>query len=101
MKYIFIKNLPPYINGTSLRINWQAVSHWCDAAAFSGTSNWSESYFTQTAGVGLVVNQTGSEVKEGQETLQSQTEELFLRDWTSQYASTLSVDDVDVCPRGK
>lgn len=67
---------------------------------FSGTSNWSETYFTQTAGVGLVVNQTGSEVKKGQETLQSQAQELFLRDWTSDYASSLSVDDMDVCPRG-
>lgn len=67
---------------------------------YSGTSNWSENYFTNTAGVGLVVNQTGSEVKKGQETLQSQAEELFLKDWTSQYASTLPVDDVDVCPRG-
>uniref|UniRef100_A0A3Q3WUK3 PLD phosphodiesterase domain-containing protein n=1 Tax=Mola mola TaxID=94237 RepID=A0A3Q3WUK3_MOLML len=71
-----------------------------ERAVYIGTSNWSENYFTQTAGVGLVVNQTGSEVKQGKETLQSQTEELFLRDWTSQYASTLSVDDVDVCPRG-
>ncbi|XP_045887251.1 5'-3' exonuclease PLD3 isoform X2 [Micropterus dolomieu] len=70
-----------------------------DRVVYIGTSNWSENYFTQTAGVGLVVNQTGSEVKKGQETLQSQAEELFLRDWTSQYTSTLSVDDVDVCPR--
>ncbi|XP_070819147.1 uncharacterized protein pld7 [Chaetodon trifascialis] len=71
-----------------------------DRVVYIGTSNWSENYFTQTAGVGLVVNQTGSEVKKGQETLQSQAKELFLRDWTSQYASTLPVDDVDVCPRG-
>ncbi|XP_068596200.1 5'-3' exonuclease PLD3 [Brachionichthys hirsutus] len=70
-----------------------------DRAVYIGTSNWSESYFTSTAGVGLVVNQTGSEVHEGQETLQAQAEELFLRDWTSQYASTLPTEDVDVCPR--
>ncbi|XP_073342403.1 5'-3' exonuclease PLD3 isoform X2 [Pagrus major] len=71
-----------------------------DRVAYIGTSNWSENYFTQTAGVGLVVNQTGSEVKEGQETLQSQAEQLFLRDWTSQYAGTLSLVDENVCPRG-
>ncbi|XP_029296864.1 phospholipase D3 [Cottoperca gobio] len=71
-----------------------------DRVVYIGTSNWSENYFTRTAGVGLVVNQTGSEVKKGQETLQSQAEELFLRDWTSEYASSLSVDDTDVCPRG-
>ncbi|XP_028444997.1 uncharacterized protein pld7 isoform X2 [Perca flavescens] len=69
-----------------------------DRVVYIGTSNWSENYFTHTAGVGLVVNQTGSEVKEGQETVQRQAEELFLRDWTSQYASALSVDDADVCP---
>ncbi len=71
------------------------------SSVFTGTSNWSENYFTQTAGVGLVVNQTGSEVKTGQQTLQSQAEELFLRDWTSQYASTLSAEDVDVCPQDR
>ncbi|XP_042348791.1 5'-3' exonuclease PLD3 isoform X2 [Plectropomus leopardus] len=70
-----------------------------DRVLYIGTSNWSENYFTQTAGVGLVVNQTGSELPEGKETLQSQAEELFLRDWTSEYASSLSVDDVDACPR--
>lgn len=64
-----------------------------------GTSNWSETYFTQTAGVGLVVNQTGSEVQRGQQTLQSQVEALFLRDWTSEYATALSLNDEHVCPR--
>ncbi|KAK2849502.1 hypothetical protein Q5P01_009336 [Channa striata] len=72
-----------------------------DRVLYIGTSNWSENYFTHTAGVGLVVNQTGSEVRQGQQTVQSQAEELFLRDWESPYASTLSVDDVDVCPRGR
>ncbi|KAM6952271.1 uncharacterized protein pld7 isoform 1-T1 [Lycodopsis pacificus] len=71
-----------------------------DRVVYIGTSNWSENYFTQTAGAGLVVNQTGSVVEQGQETLQSQAEELFLRDWTSNYTSSLSLDDVDVCPRG-
>ncbi|XP_070693272.1 5'-3' exonuclease PLD3 [Pempheris klunzingeri] len=71
-----------------------------DRVVYIGTSNWSENYFTQTAGVGLVVNQTGSEVKKGQETLQSQAKELFLRDWTSEYAGALPLDAVDVCPRG-
>lgn len=69
-----------------------------DRVVYIGTSNWSENYFTQTAGVGLVVNQTGSEVKTGQQTLQSQAEELFFRDWTSQYANMLSVEDVEACP---
>lgn len=71
-----------------------------DRVLYIGTSNWSENYFTQTAGVGLVVNQTGSVVGQGQQTLQSQAEELFLRDWRSSYAKALTINDVDTCPRG-
>ncbi|XP_019725333.1 phospholipase D3 isoform X2 [Hippocampus comes] len=70
-----------------------------DRVFYIGTSDWSETYFTQTAGVSLVVNQTDSEVKRGQRTLQSQAEELFLRDWGSHYSSSLSAADVRVCPR--
>ncbi|XP_026186054.1 phospholipase D3 isoform X2 [Mastacembelus armatus] len=69
-----------------------------DRVVYIGTSNWSENYFTHTAGVSLVVNQTGSEVGKGQQTLQSEAEELFLRDWRSQYASEVSLDSVQVCP---
>lgn len=58
---------------------------------FTGTSNWSENYFTQTAGAGVVVNQTGSVVKGDQRTLQSEAQEIFLKDWSSEYASTLSI----------
>ncbi|KAM9377587.1 5'-3' exonuclease PLD3 isoform 2-T2 [Pholidichthys leucotaenia] len=68
-----------------------------DRVVYIGTSNWSENYFTQTAGVGLVVNQTDSVAAPDQQTLQRQAEELFLRDWRSAYSSTLSVDDVDIC----
>ncbi|XP_061139219.1 5'-3' exonuclease PLD3 isoform X1 [Syngnathus typhle] len=70
-----------------------------DRVLYIGTSNWSETYYTENAGVGLVVNQTDSEVRQGQRTLQSQAEELFLRDWRSHYSSTLSATDVRVCPR--
>ncbi|XP_017162684.1 phospholipase D3 isoform X2 [Poecilia reticulata] len=69
-----------------------------DRVLYLGTSNWSQNYFTHTAGVGLVVNQTGSAVNQGQQTLPSQAERLFLRDWDSDYASQLRVDDLDVCP---
>ncbi|KAM8909152.1 5'-3' exonuclease PLD3 isoform 2-T2 [Spinachia spinachia] len=85
-----------------MRIPFARVNHAkfmvTDRVVYIGTSNWSENYFSQTAGAGLVVNQTGSVVEEGQETLQSQAEELFLRDWKSEYASGLSLDDVPVCP---
>ncbi|XP_013883081.1 phospholipase D3 [Austrofundulus limnaeus] len=69
-----------------------------DRVLYIGTSNWSEDYFTRTAGVGLVVNQTGSVVEEDQLTVQSQAEQLFVRDWNSDYTTFLSTDDVNVCP---
>ncbi|KAK2891277.1 hypothetical protein Q8A67_013920 [Cirrhinus molitorella] len=61
-----------------------------DRVVYIGTSNWSENYFTQTTGVGLVVNQTGSAVGHGQQTVQSQMQEIFQRDWRSEYAQTLT-----------
>ncbi|XP_029503459.2 uncharacterized protein pld7 isoform X1 [Oncorhynchus nerka] len=70
-----------------------------DRVVYIGTSNWSENYFTHTAGIGLVVNQTGSVVVQGQRSLQGQLQEVFLRDWTSQYARILSNDDVKHCGR--
>ncbi|KAK5612040.1 hypothetical protein CRENBAI_002051 [Crenichthys baileyi] len=72
-----------------------------DRVLYIGTSNWSENYFTHTAGVGLVVNQTDSVVNEGQQTLQSQAEEVFLRDWSSNYARPLSTDDTNACPHSR
>ncbi|XP_067103459.1 5'-3' exonuclease PLD3 isoform X2 [Osmerus mordax] len=70
-----------------------------DRVVYIGTSNWSENYFTQTAGVGLVVNHTGSGMSEGQSTLQSQLQEVFQRDWTSENARHLSNEDVKNCGR--
>ena len=67
----------------------------------SGTSNWSGDYFTFTAGVGLIINQTDSLQGErgakglmgergGQggrgETVQEQLTAIFLRDWNSTYS---------------
>lgn len=68
-----------------------------DRVVYIGTSNWSENYFTQTAGVGLVVNQTGSAVEKGQQTIQNQLQNIFQRDWHSQYAQTLSDVHADHC----
>ena len=67
--------------------------------AVAGTSNWSGDYFVTTAGVGLVVNETGSAVPptpprgddadpptSGGATVQQQLTAIFLRDWNSTYA---------------
>ncbi|KAJ8254943.1 hypothetical protein GJAV_G00199150 [Gymnothorax javanicus] len=84
-----------------LKIPFARVNHAkymvTDRVAYIGTSNWSENYFTQTAGVGLVVNQTGFEVGKDQQTVQSQLQEVFLRDWESKYAQVLSSEHVDRC----
>ncbi|KAJ8394067.1 hypothetical protein AAFF_G00054110 [Aldrovandia affinis] len=68
-----------------------------DRVAYIGTSNWSENYFTQTAGVGLVVNQTGFEVAKGKKTVQSQLQEVFQRDWESEHVKMLSPEHVNRC----
>lgn len=68
---------------------------------FAGTSNWSENYFSQTAGVGFVVNQTGSVVEKGQQTVQDQIQKIFQRDWNSDLAQDLTDDPVEYCRRRK
>uniref|UniRef100_A0A8C4QNV9 Phospholipase D family, member 7 n=1 Tax=Eptatretus burgeri TaxID=7764 RepID=A0A8C4QNV9_EPTBU len=54
-----------------------------DKAAYIGTSNWSKDYFTNTAGVALVINQTAS-LGQGL-TVQEQMRAVFLRDWNSPF----------------
>ncbi|XP_077180971.1 5'-3' exonuclease PLD3-like isoform X2 [Paroedura picta] len=63
-----------------------------DRLAYIGTSNWSEDYFTKTAGVGLIVNQSDPDsITAGQEfTLRKQLEQVFLRDWDSSNVLPLS-----------
>lgn len=54
-----------------------------------GTSNWSEDYFSSTAGVGLVVSQSIPGVQPGATLVQEQLRRLFERDWSSRYAMGL------------
>ncbi|XP_043931600.1 5'-3' exonuclease PLD3-like isoform X2 [Protopterus annectens] len=67
-----------------------------DRVAYIGTSNWSEDYFTSTAGIALVVNETGS-ATEGETTVQSQLKAIFERDWSSNHAKNLTAEDNNVC----
>lgn len=60
-----------------------------EKAAYVGTSNWSEDYFTSTSGVGLVVSQRASPARPGVPTVQEQLRHLFERDWDSPYAVSL------------
>jgi len=66
------------------RIPYARVNHnkymVTERATYIGTSNWSGSYFTETAGTSLLVTQNG---RGG---LRSQLEAVFLRDWDSPYS---------------
>ncbi|KAM6958754.1 5'-3' exonuclease PLD3 [Aplochiton taeniatus] len=59
-----------------------------DKVAYIGTSNWSGDYFVNTAGSGLVVNQTTAQTQEP--TVQSQLKAVFERDWNSAYSKPLT-----------
>ncbi|XP_015976948.2 5'-3' exonuclease PLD4 [Rousettus aegyptiacus] len=57
-----------------------------EKAAYIGTSNWSEDYFSSTSGVGLVVSQRAPSAQPVETTVQEQLRQLFERDWSSRYA---------------
>ncbi|GCC39940.1 hypothetical protein chiPu_0023439, partial [Chiloscyllium punctatum] len=57
------------------------------------TSNWAEDYFVRTAGVGLVINQTGV-ARDNSGTVQSQLKAVFERDWTSIHALRLDSEEM-------
>uniref|UniRef100_A0A8C3SYS3 PLD phosphodiesterase domain-containing protein n=1 Tax=Chelydra serpentina TaxID=8475 RepID=A0A8C3SYS3_CHESE len=61
-----------------------------DHLAYIGTSNWSEDYFTNTAGVGLIINQSEAAPGVTQLTLREQLKAVFHRDWSSPYSKPLS-----------
>jgi len=58
-----------------------------DSVAYIGTSNWQGDYFVSTAGIGIVVNQTSSNTTQP---VREQLEAVFLRDWFSPYAFSVS-----------
>ncbi|XP_059497564.1 5'-3' exonuclease PLD3 [Stegostoma tigrinum] len=64
-----------------------------DRIAYIGTSNWSEDYFVRTAGVGLIINQTGVS-HDNTGTLQSQLKAVFERDWNSNHALKLDSEEM-------
>ncbi|XP_021935542.1 phospholipase D3-like isoform X3 [Zootermopsis nevadensis] len=60
-----------------------------DNAAYIGTSNWSGDYFTDTAGVGIVVRASQSKNDTSSNPLRDHLQQVFERDWNSSYASPL------------
>ncbi|KAM6307784.1 LOW QUALITY PROTEIN: 5'-3' exonuclease PLD3 [Podargus strigoides] len=85
------------------RIPYARVNHnkymVTEKAAYIGTSNWSGDYFVRTAGSALVVNQSGSQAGAGTSpstaasTIREQLQEVFERDWSSQYSA--DIDDAE------
>ncbi|XP_060117564.1 5'-3' exonuclease PLD4 [Heteronotia binoei] len=57
-----------------------------EKTAYIGTSNWSEEYFTSTAGVGLIATQSLTDPQRKIPVIQDQLRSLFERDWNSQYS---------------
>lgn len=63
-----------------------------DRTAYIGTSNWSADYFTDTAGIGFVVEETCDQHIDdcvghrNASSIRAQLESIFLRDWNSAYA---------------
>ncbi|KAG7201489.1 hypothetical protein KM043_004248 [Ampulex compressa] len=60
-----------------------------DVAAYVGTSNWSGDYFIDTAGIGVVFESVGSE---NQDNIRKQLENIFHRDWYSNYSYPLNTN---------
>ncbi|XP_034051326.1 5'-3' exonuclease PLD4 [Thalassophryne amazonica] len=60
-----------------------------DEMAYIGTSNWSGDYFSNTAGVGLVISQRAPHIVWKTEALQGQLGAVFNRDWYSQFSVRL------------
>ncbi|XP_055371002.1 5'-3' exonuclease PLD3-like isoform X2 [Condylostylus longicornis] len=65
-----------------------------DNTGYIGTSNWSGDYFTDTAGIGLILRETDYDRLQNETTIRSQLENIFLRDWDSEYAVDLSTINV-------
>ncbi|GAU95900.1 hypothetical protein RvY_07432 [Ramazzottius varieornatus] len=73
-----------------------------DSCAYIGTSNWEGSYFTTTAGVSVVLsephsapysgsNDSSPSTNDNTTTIRDQLESVFVRDWSSKYASSVTI----------
>lgn len=61
-----------------------------DNTAYIGTSNWSADYFTNTAGIGLVLEEsTQADQNDTTITIRKDLASIFERDWNSPYAVEL------------
>lgn len=57
-----------------------------DKAAWIGTSNWSGDYFITTAGIGMIIERL-----QNSSTIIGQLDEIFQRDWISNFSFPLTL----------
>ncbi|XP_025837185.1 phospholipase D3 isoform X3 [Agrilus planipennis] len=80
-------------NNSQRKIPYARVNHnkymVTDNTAYVGTSNWSADYFTDTAGVGLIMHDPELHRNETENTIRKELEAVFERDWNSNY--TISI----------
>lgn len=60
-----------------------------ERTAYIGTSNWSGDYFINTAGIGLILQDSKHERNETVSTIRTDLASVFERDWNSMYAVEL------------
>lgn len=60
-----------------------------DNTVYIGTSNWSADYFINTAGIGLILEETQSDRNETSPSIRRDLASIFDRDWNSSYAVEL------------
>ncbi|KAF5298271.1 hypothetical protein FQR65_LT09782 [Abscondita terminalis] len=60
-----------------------------DNTAYIGTSNWSGDYFTDTAGIGVIIHDPVYNRNDSHITIRSQLQAVFERDWYSNYSFLL------------
>ena len=61
-----------------------------DKSGFIGTSNWSEDYYSTTAGVTFIFTPFKKAGKHFSTDLRTQLEEIFFRDYNSQLAQNIT-----------
>lgn len=67
-----------------------------DNVAYIGTSNWSADYFTDTAGIGFVLQEAStSDRNETVNSIRSDLASIFDRDWNSPYAVDLKRPNIE------
>lgn len=67
-----------------------------DNTAYIGTSNWSGDYFINTAGIAFVLHDPVFDRNETHNTIRRQLQDIFERDWNSDYAHPMNFSKSNV-----